>query len=174
MYQLSLSIKRGFIFIVLLCLLPRVSLLAQEQSGDVVRINTELVQTDVMVFDRQGRFVEGLSPEQFELTLDGKPQSVSFFEQIRTGSAEEAAQLAAAASRRGAKTETRTTTNATPTDNGRVILFFLDDVHLSGESLARARKALLDFVDRRMRENDRLAIVSTSGQIGFLQQLTDN
>jgi VWFA-related protein len=174
MYQLSFSVKRSFLFVALLCLLPRVPL-AQEQTGDVVRINTELVQTDLMVFDRQGRFVEGLTPEQFELTLDSKPQSVSFFDQIKTGSAQEAAQLAAAA-RRDTRTEARitTTTNAGFTDNGRVILFFLDDVHLSGDSLARARKALLEFVEKRMRENDQIAIVSTSGQIGFLQQLTDN
>src|SRR6266480_3991116 len=28
-----------------------------DQADDVVRVNTELVQTDVMVFDKQGRFV---------------------------------------------------------------------------------------------------------------------
>ena len=66
------------------------------QTDDVLRINTELVQTDVMVFDRQGRFVDGLRPEQFELTLDGKPQMISFFERVAAGSRTEAAQLAAA------------------------------------------------------------------------------
>ena len=29
--------------------------------ADVVRVYTELVQTDVMVFDKQGRFVDGLT-----------------------------------------------------------------------------------------------------------------
>ena len=66
------------------------------QDEDVLRIRTELVQTDVMVFDKQGRFVEGLGPEQFELSLDGKAQSISFFERVTAGSASEAAQLAAA------------------------------------------------------------------------------
>src|SRR5688500_469739 len=47
--------------------LPR----APEQADDVIRIKTELVQTEIMVFDRQGRFVEGLKPEQFELRLNG-------------------------------------------------------------------------------------------------------
>jgi hypothetical protein len=46
----------------------------KEETDDVVRINTELVQTDVMVFDKQGRFVEGLKPEQFLLKVDGKPR----------------------------------------------------------------------------------------------------
>ncbi|HEX8096427.1 MAG TPA: hypothetical protein VF507_00265, partial [Pyrinomonadaceae bacterium] len=66
------------------------------QSDDVVRVTTELVQTDVMVFDKQGRFVEGLQPAQFELRVDGKPQAISFFEMIRAGSLDEDVQLAAA------------------------------------------------------------------------------
>lgn len=171
--------SRFVLIIAALCLFPRVPV-AQEanrqsppqQTDDVVRINTELVQTDVMVFDKGGHFVEGLTPEQFELTLDGKPQPISFFERIKTGSAREAAQVSAA--RRALKLEASPATAASATDNGRVILFFLDDVHLNGESLTRARKALLEFVDKRMRLGDQVAIASTSGQIGFLQQLTDN
>jgi hypothetical protein len=46
------------------------------QDEDVLRIKTELVQTDLMVFDKQGRFVDGLRPEQFELSLDGKQQQI--------------------------------------------------------------------------------------------------
>ena len=59
------------------------------------------------------------------------------------------------------------------TDKGRVIFFFLDDVHLGPASLMRARKALTEFVENQISQNDQVAIVSTSGQIGFLQQLTD-
>jgi VWFA-related protein len=57
---------------------------------------------------------------------------------------------------------------------GRVILFFVDDVHLSNASLTRTRKALTEFLDKRIHDGDQVAIVSTSGQIGFLQQLTNN
>ena len=49
-------------------------------KDDVVRVNVELVQTDVMVFDKDGRFVEGLKPDQFEFYVDGKLQPVAFFE----------------------------------------------------------------------------------------------
>jgi len=44
-----------------------------EQDDDVIRINTDLVQTDIVVLDRQGRFVDGLKREQFELRVDDKP-----------------------------------------------------------------------------------------------------
>jgi VWFA-related protein len=143
----------------------------QPQDDEVLRIKTELVQTDVTVVDRQGRFVEGLRPEQFELSLDGKPQAVSFFERVAAGSSREAAQVAAGKTGRAASGAT--TTNAGSNNEGRIIFFFLDDLHLAEASLMRTRRALADFVENQMSQNDRVAIVSASGQIGFLQQLTD-
>jgi VWFA-related protein len=144
----------------------------QSQDDEVLRIKTELVQTDVTVVDRQGRFVEGLRPEQFELSLDGKPQTVSFFERVATGSSREAAQVAAGRTGRAASGGTPTT-NSGANSEGRIIFFFLDDLHLAEASLMRTRRALTDFVENQMSQNDLVAIVSASGQIGFLQQLTD-
>ena len=56
-------------------------------GDDVIRINTDVVQTDVVVLDRAGRFVEGLQREQFELRVDSRPQTISFFDLIISGSA---------------------------------------------------------------------------------------
>lgn len=145
-----------------------------EQTDDVVRIKSELVQSDVIVLDKKGQFVDGLRPDQFELSVDGKPQTISFFERVTSGSKNEAAQLAAARGQSGMKEESTVVGTSDSTSRGRVIFFFLDDVHLSNASLARARKALTRFVDERMEPDDQVAIVSTSGQIGFLQQLTDH
>ncbi|HKG78588.1 MAG TPA: hypothetical protein VKA78_04200, partial [Pyrinomonadaceae bacterium] len=36
------------------------------EAQDVVKFDTSLVQTDVMVFDKKGRFVDGLRPEEFQ------------------------------------------------------------------------------------------------------------
>jgi VWFA-related protein len=139
-----------------------------QQSDDVLRINTELVQTDVMVFDRRGQFVDGLKPEQFVLTLNGLTKDVSIFERVTSGSNTEAAQVNSSRS-----TVAPSNQNAASRP-GRLIFFFVDDLHLSGESLARGRKALLHFIENQLNPEDRAAIVSSSGQIGFLQQLTDN
>jgi peptidase E len=60
---------------------------SQGQSSDeVLRIDTELVQTGVTVFDDRGRFVDGLKREDFELRVDGRPVPISFFENILAGS----------------------------------------------------------------------------------------
>lgn len=141
------------------------------QADDVVRVRTDLVQTDVTVVDKKGNFVSGLKADEFELRVDARAQALAFFEQVETGSAAEGKQLNAA---RSSKTSASPEPTSAGTDRRRLIFFFVDDVHLAGDSLTRARSLLTHFVDDKMTPNDRVAIVSTSGQIGFLQQLTDN
>src|ERR1043165_7228788 len=70
---------------------------------DVVRINTDLVQTDVMVFDKSGKLVRGLKQDQFELLVDGKPQPIEFFESVVTGGRNEEIALRAAGGKKPAK-----------------------------------------------------------------------
>src|SRR5688572_9495124 len=143
------------------------------RSEDVIRTATELVQTDVMVFDKQGTFIHGLKKEQFELRVDKKPHTILFFEPITAGSANEESQLAAA---RGAVSSSGSHRKVAPVplDRGRTVFFFVDDFHLSPGSISQTRQMLRRFIDREMRQNDEAAITSPSGQIGFLQQLTDN
>ncbi len=147
------------------------------QDDDVVRINVSLVQTDFMVFDREGRFVDNLQGQQFELRLDGRPQTISSFERVTSGSSREEAQLASMRDGKAVRADAPTGANAdkiaTDTSRGRLVFFFIDDLHLSADSVARTRKLLQRFIDSEMGENDQVAIVSTTGQIGFLQQLTD-
>ena len=138
------------------------------QGPEVVRVNTSLVQTDVMVFDKQGAFVDGLKRDQFVLKVDGKPRDISFFERIVAGSRNEESQLAAA---RGGASDY---SGAVPLDRGRTVFFFIDDLHLSPGSLKQTRLLLRHFIDREMGQNDEAAITSGTGQIGFLQQLTDD
>ena len=135
-------------------------------ADDVVRVYTELVQTDVMVFDRGGKFVNGLTADNFELRVDGKPRPIQAFEQITAGSDEES-QLAAA---RGS-----TTINLkrpVPLDRGRIVFFYIDDFHMDLPGLTSAKKLIAQFIEKDMGQNDQAAIASATGQIGFLQQLT--
>jgi VWFA-related protein len=48
-------------------------------AKDVVRIRTELVVCDVMVTDKQGRIVSGLTSNDFVVTEDGQPQQITHF-----------------------------------------------------------------------------------------------
>lgn len=144
---------------------------AQQSDEEVVKIDSALMQAGVTVLDKQGRFVEGLKAEQFELLVDGKPQSVSFFQQVAAGSPEESAKLALAGDAR-ARLSARP--GSEPQARGRAVIFFLDDLHMPSESVIRARKLIQHFVDKEMGEDDVAAVASASGQLGFLQQLTSN
>ena len=139
-----------------------------KSQDDVVRVYTELVQTDVMVFDKGGRFVDGLTKENFELRIDGKPRPIEGFEKITAGSDEES-QLAAA---RGATTIN--TKRPVPLDRGRIIFFYIDDFHMDLAGFKAVREVIASFIDKEMGQNDQAAIASATGQIGFLQQLTND
>ena len=137
-----------------------------EPSGDaqdVIKFETSLVQTDVMVFDKKGKFVEGLKPEQFQLQINNSPREISFFEAVNSGAA-------------GSQPVATKPGQANPLKEAqrRSVIFFVDDLHLAPDSLSRTRRALLDFIDHRVNENDLVAITSPSGQVGFLQQFTAN
>ena len=141
----------------------RVDEQSQEQPDNVVRIRTDLVQTSVAVFDQRGRFVDNLRAEDFELRIDGKPYPVLFFDRVINGVAADST------------TTKRNNTGAgvtAPEDKTRTVLFFVDDLHLSAESVARTRKMLANYIEKEMGENDEAVIASASGQLGFLQQLT--
>ena len=137
-------------------------------NDEPLRITTELVQTSVVVLDKQGRFAEGLKPEEFLLKVDGRQVTPSFFERVMAGTVRE---------EKLEKSAGNAATPVTPTGatyRGRAIVFFIDDLHLSAASVQRTRKAILEFVDNEMSIEDQVAIVTPSGQVGFLQRFSDH
>ena len=142
-----------------------------DDTQDVIKFETSLVQTDVMVFDKNGHAVKGLKPEQFQLKINKTVREISFFEAKFSGSF--AAQREEVKSDQPVSVDTSKPNNAPKPDAGRrSIIFFVDDFHLAPGSLVRTRQALLDFINRGLSQNDLVAITSPSGQIGFLQQFT--
>jgi len=163
------------LLIILVVLLSRQTSIAQQQppspqNPDVVRTNVDLVQTAVTVIDKQGKFVDGLTRDQFQLLVDGKPRPITFFERIAVGSSREAAIFQANIPVEGSANPVAPVV-AVP---GRTIVFFVDDLHLELDSLSRTRQMLQHFIEKEMSSKDNVAIVSASGQIGFLEQFTNN
>lgn len=156
-----------------------------QQDEDVERVTSALVQTDVTVHDRDGRFVDNLTREQFQLKVDGQPQSIAFFERVVAGSADEPAQIASAAS--SGTTRAASSTSPAPSGanstgapasaadaaRGRTVFFFVDDFHLDSESFIRARRAVLRAVETELAPNDRAAVVTAGGNIATPVLTTD-
>lgn len=157
---------RLFLLVALL-LCPLAGARAQTQDkDDVVRVESELVQTDVMVLDKSGKFIDGLTREQFELRVDGQPVPLAFFERVSAPVRKGEAAPGAAAAAANAAINSRA--------RGRTVVFFIDDLHLSLDSLNPTRSAITRFIDEEMAPGDLVAIVTSTGQLGFLQQFTDN
>ena len=149
------------------------SVLAQrpaQTQDDVLRTNTDLVQTSITVVDKKGKFVEGLAREDFELLIDGKARPINFLERITSGSARETE----LSDRKQPQPSVAAPTTGSSTVRGRTVIFFIDDLHLSFSSLNRTRQMIAHFLDTEMSVKDSVAIASAGGQIGFLQQFTNN
>src|SRR5215217_7274012 len=159
----------SFILLVTICAATTAQQPQNPQEPEVLRINTELVQTAITVLDKKGKFVEGLQRDQFELNVDGKPRTVTFFERVAAGSARER-ELATLAGPNDASPKP----TAPVTVPGRTIVFFIDDLHLSPDSMNRTRMMLQRFLDRELSSKDNVAILSASGQVGFLEQFINN
>lgn len=135
-------------------------------QDDEIFVQTNLVQTDVSVTDKQNRFVEGLKQEDFVIKVDGREQPISFFELVR------GARLPSSNASKDANRTTRESVIAPSDFARRSVIFFVDDLHLSPEGSLRAKEVLNNFIKTRLTPDLQVLIASSSGQIGFLQQFT--
>src|SRR6201988_5509606 len=51
-----------------------------QQQEDVVRVKSNLVNIDVIVKDKKGKYVSDLKAEDFVVTENGQPQKIEFFD----------------------------------------------------------------------------------------------
>jgi VWFA-related protein len=146
---------------------------ASSQTGQkpgeepTIRISTELVQLDVVVTDKNGHVVRGLTKDDFELFESGKKQLITFFELVDTvkGAGMKPSQ------------EQRPSEQAGPqgpavSDLNRTFAFVVDDLTIRYEDLSYIKQMMSNFVDNQMRPTDLVAIVRTVGGKGLLQQFT--
>jgi len=52
---------------------------APEDDGEVIKVDTQLVTVPVRVMDRKGRFVDGLTQDNFQVFEDGIEQPIAYF-----------------------------------------------------------------------------------------------
>lgn len=136
------------------------ALVTAQQS--TFKSTTALVEVDVTVLDRQGRFVPGLLPEDLALFEDGKPQKIEQFYMVAHDPSQFGVQHATIGlSRSEAEERAR-----------RFFVFMFDEGHLSAESLMRAKKGAENFILRQMLPGD-MAGVFVNGQMNK-SRMTDD
>jgi len=143
-----------------------------DDQEDVVKITTNLVQVDAVV-TKDGKPVKNLTADDFEIFEDGRRQTITSFAYISnvpatapppTKEDKKAAANANAAPYAPIKAD----------EPHRTVAFVVDDLGLSAESMSIVRKQLRKFVAEQFQPNDLVAIVRTSGELGALQQFTND
>ncbi|HJQ24720.1 MAG TPA: VWA domain-containing protein, partial [Blastocatellia bacterium] len=134
-----------------------------------VRISTELVQIDVVVTDKQGRVVKGLTKDDFELYENGKKQLVSFFEMVDAVKGGRAGQKPSVDPEHVPSAQ-----GPGETDIRRIFAFIIDDLEIRRTDMVFVRQMLTNFVETQMQPTDLVAIVRTVGGKGLLQQFTSD
>lgn len=139
-----------------------------QQPAVTFRSEVNYVEVDVLVTDRDGNFVRGLTRDDFEIVDEGRPQTIDVFAEVDIP-LERAEQPLAATQ----PIEPDVATNARPFD-GRVYLIVLDDLHTAALRSTRVRDAARQFLERHFGANDLAAVVHTSGRPDASQEFTSN
>ena len=115
----------------------------------------ELVQIQVQVEDQDGRFLSGLSPSEFRLTVDGRPREVTIAYEVDL---------------RGDRDVNLEPDPSMPPAAWRQFLLFFDLSFTTPRGILAAREAAYEFVSERVHPND-LISVATFNLVSGLQML---
>lgn len=125
----------------------------------------EQVVVDVVVTDKKGNAVRGLAAGDMTVLEDGVPQDVVSFEAV---------ELPAQPSTAPAPPRPRVSVNTSPAEQrGRTFAVIFDDTHLTPWRAIQAKAAVADFLQKGVREGDRVTLVSTAGGAWWTARMTE-
>jgi VWFA-related protein len=142
-------------------LLAGVSVIAQTPSPQpTFRSGVTIVSTDVIPRDSGGRFVSDLTRENFTVLEDGVPQAIASFALVHGGrtftALEPSAQQAVPEGIVLPQTRRPVADVA-----GRVLLIFVDDLHIDVEYTPHVRRLIETLSTNLLHEGDMVAMVSS-------------
>jgi VWFA-related protein len=118
----------------------------------IFRTGINFVRVDVIVTDRQGNPVADLQQSDFEVTEDGKPQTVESFKLVKIDTVPQEYTSRTIRTREDEET-------AAADENSRIFVFFLDDYNVRLGNSMSARKPVADFVRNQLAPNDLVAVM---------------
>ncbi|HWN97769.1 MAG TPA: VWA domain-containing protein [Blastocatellia bacterium] len=137
----------------------------QGEKDQTIKLSTELIEVRAVVADRQGKLIDGLTKEDFEVLENGRPQAISFFSIGRVAGKGDRVSVA---DNEALKTG-RVSSQESP---ARTVALFADTLHLSTISLLAMKQALRRYVDQQLSDQDLVALIPTTGTLGLAGQFT--
>src|SRR5947207_14962094 len=121
---------------------------APPQPPVTFKVEVNYVEIDANVTDAQGRFVRGLTRDDFQVVEDGKPQALTAFSMVDIPIERADPPLFSKAA-----IPPDVVSNRTPFE-GRIFVLVLDDLNTRANRTSRTRAAPRLLVDRHTRPND--------------------
>ena len=115
----------------------------------------ELITVDVVVVDKKGQPVPGLTRDDFVVEEDGQAQPIVSFEAVNTEAAPAEPTVAAPSM--------VATNDDEPSRIGRAYALVVDDLGLDLGAVTGARQAVKSFLERSVRGGDEILYATTSG-----------
>jgi len=138
-------------------------------------VDVQVVNVEVYVTDRDGKRVRGLKREDFELSEDGKPVSITNFLAVDSELTSPAGPAPAGSANAGASAGTSSPPTAAPVppaaaaEQRLYLAIFLDEASLTAQARNRLLPAIKNFVAGKLRPDDRLLLASYNGSVRILQ-----
>lgn len=137
------------------------------QDDDVVRVKSNLVNIDVIVKDKKGKYVADLKPEDFTVVENGVAQKIEFFDGPLTKTDSSSTTAAAPA--------TTITTITPPTAGPRnYVALVLDSQTTDLTNLKQVREGTIKYIREKITDNDVVALLSVTNGLQMLQPFTQD
>jgi len=153
---LGLLLATGFLFAQEPPSRPAASTGQEAEQVPTFPAAVELVTVDVVVADKKGSPISGLTAEDFSLTEDGQAQQITSFEAIELP----AEPPPAVPPRVPVSTNQRTDREPW---TGRFFALVFDDIHMTPFQATRAKNAVAEFLKTAVRTGDRVTLAASGG-----------
>jgi VWFA-related protein len=138
------------------------TLTVHAQQDDVVKVKTNLVNIDVIVKDKKGKYISDLKAEDFTITENGQVQKIEFFD----------APLSGTATPKSSDTAGAAPVPATATRN--YVALVLDSQTTDITNLKPVREGAVKYVREQVTDADAVAILSVTNGLQMLQPFTQD
>lgn len=135
----------------------------QKGQDEVITLKARLVNIDVMVKDKKGKFITDLKAEDFTLFENGVQQKVEFFDPPLSGGSLPTSVPAAAQPK------------AVPSSStGNILSLVIDGQTTELANLKQVREGTIKYIRERINETDAVAVFGISNDLNLLQTFTQD
>ena len=140
---------------------------AQDQE-DVVKVKSNLVNIDVIVKDKKGKYISDLKPEDFTITEDGHLQKIEFFDAptVRIEVHKPGDTVVAAAPAPASPVATTAPRN--------YVALVLDSQTTDITNLKPVRDGMIKYIREQISDTDAVAVLSVTNGLQMLQSFTQD